>query len=102
MTDHKAPEDQLSEATTPKAIVARLNAVGIEISERTLRERARQLGACRIIGKSMFLMPSDIEAILEASKPKPRRPLDQPSSSTDLDNARLALKLAKSRKRNKG
>lgn len=39
------------------------------VSERTVRETARALGACRIIGKAMILLPEDVEAILEASKP---------------------------------
>ncbi|PDT39781.1 hypothetical protein CO656_19125 [Sinorhizobium sp. FG01] len=57
---------------TPSAAVAKLQAVGIHVSERTLRERARALGACRIIGKTMFMLPSDIDAILEAARPKPK------------------------------
>ncbi|MDK1493351.1 hypothetical protein QN219_25435 [Sinorhizobium sp. 7-81] len=62
----------LDGALTPAAAVAKLQAAGIQVSERTLRERARALGACRVIGKAMFLLPSDIEVILEAAKPKPR------------------------------
>jgi hypothetical protein len=61
---------KLSEALTPHAAVAILQSKGIAVSERTLREKARKLGACRIIGKAMFLMPADIEAIIEAAKPK--------------------------------
>lgn len=62
----------LDGAMTPAAAVAKLHAAGIQVSERTLRERARTLGACRIIGKAMFLLPADIDTILEASKPKPK------------------------------
>ncbi len=62
----------LDEAMTPAAAVAKLQAIGIHVSERTLRERARALGACRVIGNAMFLLSADIEAILEASKPKPK------------------------------
>lgn len=62
----------LDGAITPAAAVAKLQALGIHVSERTLRERARALGACRIIGKVMFLLPADIETILEAAKPKPK------------------------------
>ncbi|MBZ0124101.1 MAG: hypothetical protein K8F31_09475 [Roseovarius sp.] len=40
-----------------------------DVSERTVRRRARELGACRIIGKDMILLPEDVETILEASKP---------------------------------
>ena len=61
----------LDDAITPADAVARLRARNIDISERTLRERARKLGACRVIGKAMFLLPSDIETILNAAKPEP-------------------------------
>lgn len=61
----------LDEAITPADAVAKLKARNIDISERTLRERARKLGACRVIGKAMFLMPDDIETILNAAKPEP-------------------------------
>jgi len=63
-----------SGAVTPTALVAKFAEAGITISERTLRERARQLGAYRLIGKTMFLMPEDIEVVLEASKPQPKKP----------------------------
>ncbi|THK35668.1 hypothetical protein EHS39_23900 [Ensifer sp. MPMI2T] len=67
------PENStLDEAMTPAAAVAKLHAAGIHVSERPLRERARALGACRVIGKALFLLPADIETTLEAAKPKPR------------------------------
>jgi len=40
-------------------------------SARKVREFARQLGACRIIGNRMLLIQDDIDAILEASRPQP-------------------------------
>lgn len=40
-------------------------------SPRKVREIARGLGACRIIGNRMVLTPEDIAAILEASRPCP-------------------------------
>ena len=39
------------------------------VSERTLREQARAIGACRIIGKKMILLESDVDAIMEATRP---------------------------------
>ena len=36
------------------------------VSERTLRQKARALGACRVLGKTMFLTESDVATILEA------------------------------------
>lgn len=74
--------DALDGAITPAAAVAKLQALGITVSERTLRERARALGACRIIGKTMFLLPSDIQAILEAAKPTPRVRYDGSPAAT--------------------
>jgi hypothetical protein len=62
----------LAAAMTPKAVVERLAKQGVIISERTLREKARRIGACRIIGKTMFLMPADVEAIIEAARVPPR------------------------------
>lgn len=43
-------------------------------SARNLRELARKIGACRIVGNRMLLTKEDIAAILEASRPKPRAP----------------------------
>ena len=70
MRDEKEGFD-LSGAITPKAFVERLAKQGIIISERTLREKARQLGACRVIGKAIFLMPIDVETIVEAARVNP-------------------------------
>jgi len=92
----------LSGALTPKALVAKFAETGITISERTLRERARQLGAYRLIGKTMFLLPEDIEVILEAAKPQPRQRVEAvPRSNwTDSDTDALIARLSpKHRKR---
>lgn len=43
------------------------------ISPRKLRQMARELGACRIVGNKVFLLPADVEAILEAAHPKPEQ-----------------------------
>lgn len=43
----------------------------IGCSPRHVRKLARGLGACRVFGKTMFLMPDDVQAILEASRPCP-------------------------------
>jgi hypothetical protein len=45
-------------------------------SERRVREKARELGACRIFGNRMMLLPQDVNAILEASKPCPSKSID--------------------------
>jgi hypothetical protein len=41
----------------------------IGASERALRKLARELGACRIIGGAMILLPEDVQVIMEASRP---------------------------------
>src|SRR5262245_38055022 len=43
-------------------------------SERRVRDKARELGACRILGNRMILLPEDVNTILEATR--------CPSSST--------------------
>ncbi|XUY27956.1 hypothetical protein RMR21_006285 [Agrobacterium sp. rho-8.1] len=65
---------ELSEAMTPAMVAEKLRNRGIMISERTLRERARRIGAFREIGKAMFFMPEDIDALLEAAKPARSNP----------------------------
>lgn len=42
-------------------------------SPRRVRELARGLGACRILGNRMVLTPADVRAILEASRPCPSK-----------------------------
>src|SRR6478752_5411718 len=37
-------------------------------SERRVRDKARELGACRILGNRMILLPQDVASILEATK----------------------------------
>ncbi|WP_149738460.1 hypothetical protein [Rhizobium sp. RU20A] len=88
------------DAISPAVAVAMLQGQGIKISERTLRERARELGACRVIGKAMFLLPVDIEAILEASKPV-RRSASAPSASawSEADSLALYQRLREPRKK---
>ena len=40
-------------------------------SERAVRKKARELGACRILGRVMILEDEDVVAILEALRPCP-------------------------------
>lgn len=56
----------VSEGRSPAEWVASFAARGIAISERTLRERARELGACRILGHAMLILPEHIDMIFEA------------------------------------
>lgn len=43
-------------------------------SPRKIREIARKIGACRIMGNRMILLQADIDAILEFSRPEPAPP----------------------------
>jgi hypothetical protein len=38
---------------------------GLDISERNLRQKARELGACHVLGKAMIITPDQIDRILE-------------------------------------
>ncbi|KAA0689430.1 hypothetical protein DTW90_31495 [Neorhizobium sp. P12A] len=67
-----SPFEKLSEVMTPAQVVAVFQSKGIIISERTLRERARGVGAYHTIGKAMFFLPEDLEALIEASKANPK------------------------------
>ena len=58
----------LPEVTTPKALADHL-----DWSERRVRDLARRLGACRILGNRMVLLGEDIAAIMEAAKPCPSK-----------------------------
>ena len=69
----------LSEGKTPAGWVAELSAAGVEISERTLREKARQLGAYRSLGNAIVLLPEHIDQIFEEPACPTRKEL---SSST--------------------
>jgi hypothetical protein len=59
----------LPDIVTPSELAKRLG-----WSERRVRSVARELGACRILGNRMRLTKEDVEAILEATKPKPLGP----------------------------
>ena len=56
---------------TPEAVVSIFAAAGVRISERELRRKAREIGACCQIGKALFFTEGDVDAILEASRPCP-------------------------------
>lgn len=75
----------LLDAMSPKQVAEMLSkACGTVVAERAVRSRARKLGACRIIGKAMMILPEDLEAILEDMRP-------YPSGSTGAERAKIAL-----------
>jgi hypothetical protein len=58
----------LPETITPEALADHMG-----WSERRVRDLARRLGACRILGNRMVLLGEDVAAIMEAAKPCPSR-----------------------------
>src|SRR5882757_4595810 len=61
----------LPETTTPEALARHMG-----WSERRVRDLARRLGACRLLGNRMVLLGEDVAAIMEAVKPCPSRSID--------------------------
>lgn len=53
----------------PAEIVAMFAAKGLRISERELRRKARELGCCRELGKALFFLPEDIDALFGGLQP---------------------------------
>src|SRR4029077_7157851 len=51
------------DAVTPAQLAAALG-----WSERRVRDKARELGACRILGNRMVFLPQDVDTIMEATK----------------------------------
>ncbi len=100
--------DELRGAITPAVLVEQFAAAGIEISERTLRAKIREIGAYRIIGRVMFLMPDDVATIMEASKPQPKTRDRAPSNQatierwTDADLEKLMERVEKGAKTKRG
>src|ERR1700756_5609872 len=55
-------------ALTLDAITPAQLAAALGWSERRVRDKARELGACRLMGNRMILLPEDVQALLEATK----------------------------------
>ncbi|GGL80416.1 hypothetical protein GCM10011392_38780 [Wenxinia marina] len=67
----------LPETTTPEDLAAHLG-----VAVRTLKDRAKEIGAYRKIGATWFFLPEDVAAIMEASRPCPSRSTDAAKSGT--------------------
>jgi hypothetical protein len=80
----------LSAGQTPAQVCADFAAKGVHISERTLRAKARQLGACRIFGKAMILLPEHVDLLFEA--PECRTPDLNSTSAAKLGGSVGGLK----------
>lgn len=58
-------------------------------SLRRLKMKAREIGACRILGNRIVLTPEDVEAILEACRPVVAPPMRPWLTGTHDDLVRL-------------
>src|SRR4051812_3044085 len=67
----------LPDFTTPEILAEHLG-----WSERRVRELARRLGACRILGNRMVLTKRDVDSILEATRPCPSKSISAGKSGT--------------------
>lgn len=67
----------LPQFTTPEELAGQAG-----WSERKLREIARKIGACRIVGNRMVLTQTDVDAILEATRPCPSKSTVEAKSGT--------------------
>lgn len=93
---------RLEDAIAPASVVAKLKERGIEISERALKERAREIGAYRQIGRAIFFTPEDLEKIMEPVAATPPKALPgkrgvraSPSAETELNEVRARLQSLK-------
>lgn len=57
--------DILQRAISVGKAVDILRTACVKVSERTLREKARRIGAYREIGQAMFFLPEDLEKLME-------------------------------------
>lgn len=64
---------QMSPKILPDTITPAAFARHMGWSERRVRQQARALGACRVLGNRMVLTQSDVETLLEAARPCPSK-----------------------------
>lgn len=55
----------LDKGKTPAEWCSIFDARGIHVSERTIRQKARSLAACHILGGAMLITPEQMDRILE-------------------------------------
>jgi hypothetical protein len=89
------------EIHTPADVKAMFAAKGLNVSERSIRERARQTGYCRVQGKALFFLDEDIALLLEAMRPEPKPCLTStsaaPSGTTRLPSKGSAFAQVRAR-----
>lgn len=65
----------LDTGKTPDEWVAVFAERGLEVSERTLREKANRLGACYKLGREMIITPEQLDAIFMEGQPCRSKPI---------------------------
>jgi hypothetical protein len=73
----------------PKHVTPGELAAELGWSERRVRDKARELGACRILGNRMVLLPDDVNSILEATKPCPSKSISVREAMSGTTEVRL-------------
>jgi hypothetical protein len=67
--DNKPPEATLDDLLTPDEIARRITASsGVNMTGRTVWEKARRIGVSKKIGRSMLISAVDIPALLQEEK----------------------------------
>jgi len=69
--------DLLPPHTTPEDLAEH---IGVPV--RTVKERARAIGACRILGKRMIMLAGDVQLLLEDMRPCPSKSSAEAKSGT--------------------
>jgi hypothetical protein len=58
-------------------------------AEKRVRSLAKRLGACRVLGNRMVLLPDDVTTIMEATRPCPSKSIDVPEALSGNTGGRL-------------
>src|SRR5258707_1120042 len=74
----------LPETTTPEELARHMG-----WAPKRVRRLAKRLGACRILGNRMALMPEDVQTILEATKPCPSKSIGVREALSGITEGRL-------------
>lgn len=82
----------LDTGMTPAQVVAHLAEKGQKVSERALRAKARELGACRIFGKAMILLPEHVDLIFGAPECQEEKQASSFTYADRLGGSKAGLK----------
>jgi hypothetical protein len=84
----------LEEGRTPEQWVKALAEKGFPISERSLRAKARELGACRLFGKTMILLPEHVDLIIAEPDKWPSKSTSERASGGERDDLLMATDMS--------